>query len=56
MSAVAFIARRRSGSGVDGWDSLAADDSYAWASKAAGRATDAAKDAAGNATDAAKDA
>jgi hypothetical protein len=44
IAAIAVISRRRSGSGVDEWDSLAAGDSYAQASKAAAKA-DAAKDA-----------
>jgi colicin import membrane protein len=55
IAAVAVI-RRRSGSGVDEWDSFAADDRYAQASRAIATATDAAKDAANKATDAAKDA
>ena len=55
IAAVAVI-RRRSGSGVDEWDSFAADDVYAPASMTAAKATDAVKDAAAKATDAAKDA
>ena len=55
IAAIAVI-KRRSGSGVDEWDSFAADDVYAQASKTATKATDAAKDAATTATRAAKDA
>lgn len=55
IAAIAVI-RKRSGSGVDEWDSFAADDLYPQASKAATTATDAAKDAATKATKAAKDA
>ena len=55
IAAIAVI-KRRSGSGVDDWDSFAAGDSYAQASKAISKATDAAKDAATTATKAAKDA
>jgi hypothetical protein len=44
IAAIAVISRRRSGSGVDEWDSLAT------------KATEAAKDTAKKATDAAKDA
>jgi hypothetical protein len=56
IAAIAVISRRRSGSGVDEWDSFAAGDAYAPASRAVAKATDAAKDAAARATDAAKDA
>ena len=56
IAAIAYIARRRSGAGVDEWDSFPADDSYTQASKAVAKATDAAKDAATTATKAAKDA
>ena len=57
IAAIAVISRRRSGSGVDGWDPLAADDSFAQTAKdAATKAADAAKGAATKATDAAKDA
>jgi hypothetical protein len=55
IAAIAVI-RRRSGSGVDEWDSFAAGDTYAPGSRAVAKATDAAKDAAAKATDAAKDA
>lgn len=55
IAAISVI-RRRSGSGVDEWDSFDAGDSYARASKAAVEATDAAKAAAAKATGAAKDA
>ena len=55
IAAIAVI-KRRSGSGLDEWDSFAADDVYAQASKTTGKATDAAKDAATTATKAAKDA
>ena len=55
IAAIAVM-RRRSGSGVDEWDSFSADDSSAPVSNAATKATDAAKDAAVKATDAAKDA
>ncbi|MGA9162784.1 MAG: hypothetical protein WB297_18220 [Actinomycetota bacterium] len=54
IAAIAFI-KRRSGSGVDEWDSFAAGDPYAQASNAAAKVTDAAKDTAAKATDAAKD-
>ena len=40
IAAVAVI-KRRSGSGVDEWDSFAAGDSYGQASTTAGKATDA---------------
>jgi colicin import membrane protein len=53
--AIAVI-KRRSSSGVDEWDSFAADDPYAQASKATMRTADAAKDAAANVADATKDA
>jgi hypothetical protein len=43
IAAVAIIMRRRSGSGVDDWESLA-EDSYSRASQSASRAADAAKD------------
>ena len=56
IAAIAYIARRRSGTGVDEWDSFSADDSYTRASKAVAKATDAAKDAATTASKAAKDA
>ena len=55
IAAVAVIMRRRSGSGVDDWDSLA-EDSYSRASQSASRAADAAKDSASKATDAATNA
>jgi hypothetical protein len=55
IAAIAVI-KRRSGSGVDEWDSFAADDVYAQASKTTAKATDAVKDAAAKTTDAAKDA
>lgn len=55
LAAIAVM-KRRSSSGVDEWDSFAADDRYAQASKATLSATDAAKDAAVTATKAAKDA
>ena len=55
IAAIALI-KRRSGSGVDEWDSFAADDPYARASTAATKATDVAKDAASTASQAAKDA
>lgn len=54
--AVIAVIKRRSGSGVDEWDSFAAGDTHAWGSKSVARATDAAKDTAAKATDAAKDA
>jgi hypothetical protein len=44
IAAIAVISRRRSSSGVDGWDSFAASDSYAQVPKAAAKATDAVKD------------
>jgi predicted lipid-binding transport protein (Tim44 family) len=56
IAAIAVISRRRSGSGVDEWDSFAAGDTYAPGSRAVAKATDAAKDVAAKATDAAKDA
>jgi gas vesicle protein len=55
IAAIAVI-RRRSGSGVDEWDSFAADDVYAQASRTTANATDAVKGAATTATTAAKDA
>jgi gas vesicle protein len=55
IAAIAVI-KRRSGSGVDEWDSFAADDVYAQGSTTTARATDAVKDAAPKATDATKDA
>jgi uncharacterized protein (UPF0333 family) len=55
IAAVAVIMRRRSGSGVDDWDSLA-EDSYSRASQTASRAADAAKDSVSKATDAATNA
>jgi colicin import membrane protein len=55
IAAVAVI-RRRSGSGVDEWDSFAADDVYAQASLTTAKATDAAKGASAKAADAAKEA
>ena len=55
IAAIAVI-KRRSGSGVDEWDSFAADDMYAQASTTTARATDAVKDAAAKATDATKEA
>jgi hypothetical protein len=55
VAAVAVIMRRRSGSGVDDWDSLA-EDSYSRASQSASRAADAAKDSVSKATDAATNA
>ena len=55
VAAIAVVSRRRSGSGVDEWDSLATEATDA-AKDAATKATEAAKDAATKATDAAKDA
>ena len=55
IAAIAVIMRRRSGSGVDDWDSLA-EDSYSRASQTASRAADAAKDSVSKATDAATNA
>ena len=56
IAAIAVI-KRRSGSGLDEWDSFAADDVYAaQASKTTAKATDAVKDAATTATDTVKDA
>ena len=55
IAAVAVIVRRRSGSGVDDWDSLA-EESYSRASQTASRAADAAKDSVSKATDAATNA
>ena len=55
IAAIAVI-KRRSGSGVDEWDSFAADDVYAQASKTTAKATDAVKDVASTTTRAAKDA
>ena len=55
IAAIAVI-KRRSGSGLDEWDSFAADDVYAQASKTTAKATDAVKDAATTVTKAAKDA
>src|SRR5215218_3519562 len=55
IAAIAVI-KRRSGSGVDEWDSFAADDVYARASTTTANATDAVKDASAKASDAAKDA
>ena len=55
IAAIAVI-KRRSGSGLDEWDSFAADDVYAQASKTTAKATDAVKDAGTTATKAAKDA
>ena len=55
IAAIAVI-KRRSGSGVDEWDSFAADDVYAQASKTTAKATDGVKDAASTATKTAKDA
>lgn len=55
IAAIAVI-KRRSGSGVDEWDSFAAGDAYGEASKPAAKATDAGKDAATTATKAVKDA
>ena len=54
IAAIAVI-KRRSGSGVDEWDSFA-DDVYTQASTTTAKATDAVKDAAAKATDAAKGA
>jgi hypothetical protein len=56
IAAIAVISRRRSGSGVDEWDSFAPGDSYARAPSAAAKATDAVKDAATTASKTAKDA
>jgi hypothetical protein len=56
IAVIALVARKRSGSGVDEWDSFTASDSYGQASNAAGRATNAVKDAATTATNAVKDA
>ena len=55
IAAIAVISRRRSGSGVDEWDSLGMKATDA-AKDAATKATEAAKDAATKTTDAAKDA
>ena len=55
IAAIAVI-KRRSGSGVDEWDSFAADDVYGQASRTTAKATDAVKEAATTATKAAKDA
>ena len=55
IAAIAVI-KRRSGSGLDEWDSFAADDVYAQASTTTAKASDAVKDAATTATKAAKDA
>ena len=55
IAAIAVI-RRRPGSGVDEWDSFAADDPYAPVSNATVKATDSVKDAAAKATDSVKDA
>jgi hypothetical protein len=55
IAAVAIIMRRRSGSGVDDWDSLA-EDSYNRASQSASSAADVVKDSVSKATDAATNA
>ena len=55
IAAIAVISRRRSGSGVDEWDSLATEATDA-AKDASAKATDATKDAATKATEATKDA
>jgi colicin import membrane protein len=55
IAAIAVI-KRRSGSGLDEWDSFAADDVYAQASTTTAKASDAVKDAATTVTKAAKDA
>ena len=55
IAAVAIIMRRRSGSGVDDWDSLP-EDSYSRASQSASRAADAANESVSKATDAATNA
>lgn len=55
IAAIAVIVRRRSGSGVDDWDSLA-EDSYSRAPQSASRVADAAKESVSKAADAAKDA
>ena len=55
IAAIAVI-KRRSGSGVDEWDSFAADDVYAQASRTTANTTDAVKGAASTATSAARDA
>ena len=55
IAAIAVI-KRRSGSGVDEWDSFAADDVYAQASRTTAKTADAVKGAASTATNAAKDA
>jgi colicin import membrane protein len=55
IAAIAVI-KRRSGSGVDEWDSFAADDVYAQASRTTANTTDAVKDVASTTTRAAKDA
>jgi uncharacterized protein (UPF0333 family) len=52
IAAVAVIIKRRSGSGVEDWDSLA-EDSYSRASQSVSSAADAAKDSVSKATDAA---
>jgi cytoskeletal protein RodZ len=55
IAAIAVI-KRRSGSGINEWDSFAADDVYAQASRATANAADAVKGAASTAASAAKDA
>ena len=55
IAAIAVI-KRRSGSGVDEWDSFAADDVYARASTTTTKATDTVREVASTATQAAKDA
>ena len=54
IAAIAVVSRRRSGSGVDGWDSFATEATEA-AKDTATKATEAAKDTATKATEAAKD-
>jgi uncharacterized protein (UPF0333 family) len=54
IAAIAVISRRRSGSGVDEWDSLATKATEA-TKDAATKAADPAKDTAKKVTDAAKD-
>ena len=53
IAAIVLIVRKRSGSGVDEWDSLA-EDTVARASKVASKVSDTAKDAASKVSDTAK--
>lgn len=54
IAVVALIARRRSGSGVDEWDSFAADP-YSRATDSVSKAIDTATDSVSKAADAAKE-